>query len=188
MKQLKLVNVFLLLATVFVLVINNINPIEAVRALKTHDYESLINRDNHPTVLLSSLQRGTNPPSSPNPIVPSTIDDRAFAGHAIYHHRHHYIPLLASLPKGDNPPSSPNPVVPLTIDGRAFAGHAVYRTHLRDIALLSSLPRGGNPPSTPNPVIPSSIDDKAFAGHAMYHHHHPPPPRAEFESQGLVFA
>ena len=71
MRQ-QLVSVVLVLAT-FLVLINNIHPIEAGRVLK-EEHDDLL--------LLSSLQRGNDPPSSPNPTKPSSIDDRAFAGHA----------------------------------------------------------------------------------------------------------
>jgi hypothetical protein len=55
--------------------------------------------------LLSSLQKGHVPPSTPNPnthILTSTLRQKAFAGHNITH-------LLNSPQKGHVPPSTPNP-------------------------------------------------------------------------------
>lgn len=73
----KLITVLLVLATVLALI--NIHPIEACRVLE--DDQMLVNKD---LFLLSSLRRKTrDPPSAPNPRIPSSIGGRAFAGHAV---------------------------------------------------------------------------------------------------------
>ncbi|EXB81302.1 hypothetical protein L484_005740 [Morus notabilis] len=70
------ITVLLALASVIVLV--NIHSIEAGRVLKEN--QNLVSNDR---LLLSALPKGSNPPSSGNPTKPSSIDDRAFAGHAM---------------------------------------------------------------------------------------------------------
>lgn len=70
--------VLLVLATVLVLI--SIHPIEACRFMK-EDQKLVINKDD--LSLLSSLQKHRDPPSAPNPRIPSLTDGRAFAGHAM---------------------------------------------------------------------------------------------------------
>ena len=96
------INLLLVLAFAVVLLINNIHSVEAGRVLKKHDLNLLFDVDGHYQygVLLSSLQRGRNRPSAPNPKYPSTIDDRAFAGHPVHPPPPPPLPRAETGPRG----------------------------------------------------------------------------------------